>query len=200
MIKNIKFRKTNNELQTKLSKDIKKIKNSKKVFINADKSRNTSEMTKEKYQKYLLENITKIYKRTPGRKINKINIEANNIVIKLGIEDRVERLSEANAYVTVKDHKEEFPEKPSFRLINPSKSEIRKISKIILDKVNKVVIESTKLNLWKNTDTVIEWFKSIENKGETFFIIFDIESFYPYISPELFKKSIDCKIHTQYIR
>ena len=157
-------------------------------------------MTKEKYQKYLLENITKIYKRTPGRKINKINIEANNIVIKLGIEDRVERLSEANAYVTVKDHKEEFPEKPSFRLINPSKSEIRKISKIILDKVNKVVIESTKLNLWKNTDTVIEWFKSIENKGETFFIIFDIESFYPYISPELFKKSIDCKIHTQYIR
>ena len=48
VIKNIKFRKVNSEFQAKLSKGIKKIKNSKKVFINADKSRNTYEMTKEK--------------------------------------------------------------------------------------------------------------------------------------------------------
>ena len=27
-------------------------------------------------------------------------------------------------------------------------------------------MESTKLNQWRNTDVVIEWFKSIENKGE----------------------------------
>ena len=73
-------------------------------------------MTKEEYEKYLLENVTKIYKRTSRSKINNINIEAKNIVMKLGIEDRVERLSEGNAYVTVKDHKEEFPEKPVFRL------------------------------------------------------------------------------------
>ena len=61
----------------------------------------------------------------------------------------------------------------------------------MLDKVNKVVIESTKLTPWKNTDTVIGWFKNIENKGETSFIIFDIESFYLSISLELFNKSID---------
>ena len=91
----------------------------------------------------------------------------------------------------MKDHKEEFPEKPLFRLINPSKSEIGKISKIILDKINKKVIESTKLNPWKNTGIVVKWFKSIENKGETSFTIFDNESFYPSISPELFNKSID---------
>ena len=52
-----------------------------------------------------------------------------------------------------------------------------------------MVIASTKLNQWKNTDTVIEWFKSFENKGEIS-IIFDIESFHPSISPELFNKSI----------
>ena len=167
MIKNIKFRKVKNEFQTKLSKDIKKIKNSKKLFINADKSRNTYEMNKEEYEKYLLENVTKIYKITPKSKINTINIEAKNIDAKLGTEDRVERLSEGNAYITVKDHKEEFPEKPSFRLTKPSKSEIEKISKIIFDKINKKVIESTKLNQWKNTDIVIKWFKSIKKKGET---------------------------------
>ena len=49
MIKNIKFRKLNNEFQTKLSNDIKKIKNSRKVLINVDNSRNTYEMVKEEY-------------------------------------------------------------------------------------------------------------------------------------------------------
>ena len=58
-------------------------------------------------------------------------------------------------YITFKDHKEEFPEKSSFRLINPSKAEIRKISKCIIDKINKAVIESTKLRQWKNKDIVI---------------------------------------------
>ena len=52
--------------------------------------------------------MTKIYKRTSRSKINKINIEAKNIVIRLSIEDRLEPLSEGNAYITVKDHKEEF--------------------------------------------------------------------------------------------
>ena len=117
------------------------------------------------------------------------------ILTKLSIGDRVKQLSEGNAYITAKDHKEEFPEKPSFRLIKPSRSAIGKISKIIPDKVNKVIIESTKLNQWKITDIVIKWFKSIENTvfiifGETAFIIFDIESFYPSTSPELFNKSI----------
>ena len=109
----------------------------------------------------------------------------------MSIEDRVERLSEGNTYITVKDHKKEFPEKPSFRLINPSKSEIGKNQYIILDKVNKVVIESTKLNQWKNTDIVIKWFKEMNYKRKTSFIIFDIESFYSSISPDLFSKRID---------
>ena len=54
-----------------------------------------------------------------------------------------------------------------------------------------MVIESTKLHQWRNTDIVIKWFKSIENKVETSFIIFDTESFYLSVSPELFNKSID---------
>ena len=41
MIENIKFRKANNEFQTKLLKDIKKIKNSRKGFINTEKACNT---------------------------------------------------------------------------------------------------------------------------------------------------------------
>ena len=78
MVKSIKFRKINNEFQTKLSTDIKKIKNSKKVFINADKSCNSYE--EEEYEKYLLENVTKIYKRTPRSKINKIKLKLRTLL------------------------------------------------------------------------------------------------------------------------
>ena len=75
---------------------------------------------KEECEKKLLKNVTKIHKRTPGSKINRINIEAKNIVTKLRTE--LNKLNEGNVYITVKDHKEELPEKPSFKLINPSKS------------------------------------------------------------------------------
>ena len=40
MIKNVVFKKVNNSFQTKLLKDVKKIKESDKIFVPADKSRN----------------------------------------------------------------------------------------------------------------------------------------------------------------
>ena len=61
-------------------------------------------------------------------KFNKINIEAKKIATKLKIDDRVQQFHEAEAFITVKDHKDNFPNFPTFRLINPSKSEIGKIS------------------------------------------------------------------------
>ena len=44
------------------------------------------------------------------------------------IDDRVEKMLETEAYITIKDYKESFPYKLSFRLLNPSKSDIGKIS------------------------------------------------------------------------
>ena len=53
MIKNIEFRKINNSFQEKLSNDIKQIKNSDKVFISADKSRNVHKLGQSEYKKLL---------------------------------------------------------------------------------------------------------------------------------------------------
>ena len=47
------------------------------------------------------------------------------------------------------------------------------------------------VNQWKNSQAVVEWFKNIRNKNNASFIVFDIESFYPLISPELFHKAIN---------
>ena len=40
-------------------------------------------------------------------------------------------------------------------MINPAKNEFGKISKVILDKINKNIRENLQLDYWKNTNTVI---------------------------------------------
>ena len=55
-------------------------------------------------------------------------------------------MQETEAFITVKDHKEGFPHTLSFRLIDPSKSDIGKISKSILDKTNKAIVSKTSVN------------------------------------------------------
>ena len=108
-------------------------------------------------------------------------------------------MEESEAYITVKDHKEDFPHNPSFRLMNPSKSEFGKDSKRILDNISKYIIEHTKVNQWKNSASVIEWFKAIKNKQQRTFIVFDIESFYASISFDLFNKLFNiCKRNNTY--
>ena len=60
------------------------------------------------------------------------------------ISDRTEKLQETEAYITIKNHKEDFPNKISCRLINLSISNIGKGSKVILDKINQQIQISQK--------------------------------------------------------
>ena len=55
-------------------------------------------------------------------------------------------MQETEALITVEDHKEGLPHTLSFRLIDPSKSDIGKISKSILDKTNKAIVSKTSVN------------------------------------------------------
>ena len=55
-------------------------------------------------------------------------------------------------------------------------SSIGKISKTIFDKINIQLVSSIKVNQWKNSDSVINWFKSIPEKKLCTFIVFDIEN------------------------
>ena len=120
-----------------------------------------------------------------------MNKQAKKIAEKLNINDRIKKIQESEAYITVKDHKKGFPNNPSFRFINPSESDIGRISKKMLDEINQRVIQETKVNKWKNTNTVITWFKSLPDKSFLSFGNFDIESFYPFISLNLFQQAIE---------
>ena len=78
---------------------------------------------------------------------------------------RMETNEDGNSFITIKHHKENFDNHPSVRLINPAKNQLGRISKLILGKINKKkTSQKFGLNQWKNTDTVIDWFKQIKNK------------------------------------
>ena len=76
-------------------------------------------------------------------------------------------------------------------LINPAKSELGKVSKIIIEKINSKVREASFVNQWKNTNDVINWFNNIDDKSHSSFLQFDIEEFYPSISKDLVTKAIN---------
>ena len=70
MIKNIEFRKITDVFQSKLHTDIKIVKQSKNIFISADKSTNICAMEKDDYNQYLRENITKTFKKQTEEKLS----------------------------------------------------------------------------------------------------------------------------------
>ena len=80
-----------------------------------------------------------------------------------------------NCFITLKHHKPNFQNNPTGRLLNPTKNELCRISKTILDKINANLRSSLNHNQWKNTQEVIDWFKGIGNKQH------DINHFYPSI-------------------
>ena len=150
MLKNIQFRHINSTFQEQLKKDIQEVRQSNQLFVSADKSRNIYEMNKEDYEKAMHENITKTYKKTNQSKIKTINKSAKKMANRLDLEGRIEKVKENESYITIKDHKDDFPHNISCRhwllsqwllTDNPSKSDIGKINKVIIDKSNTKLLE-----------------------------------------------------------
>ena len=132
----------------------------------------------------------KTYKHGSEDNISEINNELKHIADKLSIGNRIECMKKREAFISLKDHKENFENNPKCRLINPAKSDSGKISKLILDKVNTRLRTILNVNQWRNTQNVIEWFGNIGQKSRHSFISFDIVDFYPSISENFTGPSI----------
>ena len=122
--------------------------------------------------------------------VNDINQKAKNITAKLGIDERVYAITEKEAFFTMKDHKDNFNNQPKCRLINPTKSNLGKISKIMLENINGSIKEQLKVNQWRNTIDVLKWFNTLPDRKSLTFICFDIVQFYPSITQELLGKAL----------
>ena len=187
----LEFKARTNNFMEVLKEDLEKIDNTEKVIVNADKTNNKYLMEPAKYKELLEKNIQAEYKKEDLANVDKVQIEHQKVVKNLGLEERIFKTTERTAFLTVKDHKEHFANDPKARLLNPTKPEIGKISKQILENVINVIREKSKLNSWKNTDAVLTWFRNLRNKKRKTFIIFDICSFYPSITLELMLKVLD---------
>ena len=190
LVKSIEFREHTNKFQNKLKHDVKEIKNEDKVLIKADKTTNFYKLEKAEYEEYMHRNVTKEYKKASDKDFEKVTQEDKALASKLDIDDRVYTTAKREAFITLKDHKPNYINEPTFRLINPSKQELGKVSKQKMEGILKVVQEKTGLKLWKNNTSVITWFRSLPNKERLKFIQFDICEFYPSISNQLLAKSI----------
>ena len=191
LIENVKFRDVNNEFMKELERDKKKIKSSTNIFVPADKTRNYYEMQPSDYTKLLTENVTKSYKHAQEHIATNIAEEFKDIVDELKLSNRTVPMAETTAFLTLKDHKPDFKNHTKYRLINPAKSDVGKISKSILDTVNSKIREQTGANQWRNSSDTIAWFQSIPLKNRKSFISCDIVDFYPSITESLLDQSID---------
>ena len=99
MVEKVTFRTVSNNFQDNLNKDIFNIKNSENAFIFAHETRNIYDMD---------DNVTKSYKISTDGMYNKINTETKKIATELNVADRAEVMAKVKAFITIKDHKENF--------------------------------------------------------------------------------------------
>ena len=89
MVEEIKFKYANNPLLSNMKQDISQIKNSDRVIVSADKTRNFYKMDALDYQKILRENVTKSYKLAKEQQLNNIDQETKRMATESNIADRI---------------------------------------------------------------------------------------------------------------
>ena len=83
------------------------IKSLRDLYVFTDKT-NIYKLPPQDYKRLLHENITKSYKKSPTRLEKSINLEAKEIAAGVKLDDRIEYMAKAPAYITLKDHKDIF--------------------------------------------------------------------------------------------
>ena len=159
MVQNIEFTNVKSNFQMQLSNDVKNIKKNPKLLIPADKSNNLYELTIEEYNKLLIENISKTYKKNSACAINAINTEAKAFAKDLNLDERIEQYSRNQSFITLKDHKKNFQKNPKCRLINSEKSEVGIVIKCCISQIKRSIREKLNVNQWRNKQAAITWFR-----------------------------------------
>ena len=191
ILRDIKERHFENDIQKEIKDDKRRINSEENLIIQSDKTGNYWLLSVKEYHKKIMELITKEYRKADIKWVLDMNEEAKVITKQLNIDNRVDALGKQEAFLTIKDHKSEFPNKIECRLINPCKSQIGRISKVIIERWVKELRQKIAPNHIYSTQQAVSWFKNMKNKSDAKFILFDINSFYPNITQELIRKAIN---------
>ena len=189
----IKYRpQKNNAFQQQLRKVVSSIERNPNMLVASDKTSNFYEMKPGDYEKMVRDNVTTKYSKCDDNEpFNEVNREDRKVAKDLKIDDRVFVTQKREAVIFLKDHKQNFRNNPKCRVINPTKQELGKVSKQILEKVVEKIRDVSNLNHWKNTTSVLQWFTEIEGKHRYKFITWDICDFYASITEKLLGEALD---------
>ena len=99
MIKQVEMRNISNPLQNQMREDIKKIKSTPEVIIQADKTANLYLMKPEVYKKHLTDTISQEYRKTDYSTMDRINAEAAKTARKMELDDRIDAMEKKTAYL-----------------------------------------------------------------------------------------------------
>ena len=183
-----------NRFQREISSKLREITQKNKVIVGADKKGNDYLMEPRDYLAVLQKNICDDYRKVDPTVLSRVNNQAGVIVEKMELSERMETHTEQEAFFIWKDHKEGFDSKDLVnkpaRLINPAKTDLGKVSRQILQRVNQNIRDKTGYNQWTSTGEVLRWFRETDNKRSRRWLKFDIKSFYPNITRELLENAI----------
>ena len=96
-----------------------------------------------------------------------MTLESKSTVQKFKIAEKVDRIVEKEAFLSLKDHREDFRTNPKYRLLNPSKLELEKFSKTTLKKINSNYKNQLAVNQWRNSLNVIPYHTKITKQVVT---------------------------------
>ena len=192
LVQQVQFNNHTNKCQETLKKTISKIKETKDLIVAADKTRNFYKVKPQVYVKMRKDDITKEYKHADRKQVDEVNASAASIASELQLDDRMQCYRENECFISIKDHKPQFPAVVKRRLLNPAKSDVGRISKQILQKANLEIIAKTGLKLCRSTGQVLEWYKSVVmgSTEKMSCIQYDIEEYYPSITKDLLMEAI----------
>ena len=124
-------------------------------------------------------------------KFEQVTSDDVNLTKLLEIDDRVYKTTKRQAFVTLKDHKPNFRNNPKCRLLNPTKTELGRVSKQKTEKNNSILREKLGFNQWRNTKSAVKWYINLRQKHKLSFIQLDVDSFYGSISEKLFLEALE---------
>ena len=143
------------------------------ICILAIYNRLQQTFTTDFYNRLLGNNITSDYRKCENGVKHKIDKETKKIAESLDLSNKMECYASRLPFIPIKDHKPNFRNNTKCRLINPAKNELGLVSKKHLEKIIANVANTTRVNQWRNTTTVIDCFKLLPQKDKSRFIKFD---------------------------
>ena len=159
-----------NNIQQKMYEDMRRFKVSETILVKSDKSGNLYYIEKGKYEQMMFKEVVKHYKKAPPDLEKELNSEAKMLAHRLGIVDRVEKYNTKNCFIMIKDHKSDFKTNPECRFINPAKTQIGRVSKIIVQDICASLRLALNINQWRSTKDCFKWFEGYDKNDNCSFI------------------------------